>query len=101
MAAYITAARSSIFTKVQDLVLEIGRDSAMVIRSPMRHSLFSSCALSLVERLKYLPYIGCFTLLSISTTTDLFILSLTTRPVNIRANFFSDIFRHLLSAAAR
>src|SRR5690606_40783738 len=94
---------SSIETSAQVLVLEMGLTSLMVTESPSLHELFSSCACTLDERVMYLPYTGCFTRRSISTTMDLSILLLTTRPETTRPVFstvvsLADIFRTQLSA---
>src|SRR5690606_17652402 len=94
---------SSMETSAQLLVLEMGRTSLMVTASPSLHSLFASCACTLEERVMYLPYTGCFTRRSTSTTMDLSILLLTTRPETTRPDFstvisLADIFRTQLSA---
>src|SRR5690349_1436671 len=71
-------ARSRISTTRQRLVADSGRVSLMRTRSPMPAALPSSCALTLLERRSTLPYSGCLTRSSTSTTTVLSILSLTT-----------------------
>ena len=62
----------------QRFVALYGRVSLMMTRSPMPAVLFSSCAFTLLVRRMTLPYSGCFTRSSTSTTMVLSILSLTT-----------------------
>src|SRR2546430_5105995 len=72
-------ARSRISTTRHRFVADSGRVSISSTRSPMPHC-FSSCAFSLLVRRITLPYSGCLTRSSTSTTTVFSILSLTTRP---------------------
>ena len=65
----------------------------IVTKSPAAHWLVSSCAFNLVERVMYLPYIGCLTRRSIRTVIDLSILSLTTRPCSVR--IFASLITYL------
>src|ERR1700727_158628 len=81
---YSARARSTTRTSTQDLRRDIGRHGLIDTVSPSLHSLFSSCARSLVVRRTYLPYIGCFTSRSTETATVLSILLLTTLPVSRR-----------------
>src|SRR6266571_1131702 len=66
------------------LVLEIGRCTSIMTRSPSPHSFFSSWAWYFFERVTIFPYIGWVTRRSTNTVTVLSILSLTTRPVSVR-----------------
>src|SRR5262249_28303175 len=72
-----------------DLRRDNGRHGPMITRSPSLEAPFSSCARSLVVRRMYLPYVGCLMRRSISTAIVFCILSLTTRPVRVRAPFSS------------
>src|SRR5258708_17191010 len=74
-APYSARARSTTRTSTQDLRRDIGRHGLIETVSPSLHSLFSSCANSLVVRRMYLPYIGCLTRRSIDTATVLSIRS--------------------------
>ena len=78
-----------ISTSLHLLSLERGLVSIIFTVSPSPHSLFSSCALSLMVLLMTLPYFGCFTLSSIATTMVLSILSLTTLPTLVFLRFLS------------
>src|ERR1700742_751330 len=78
------AARVTISTTRQFLVLDFGAHSAMRTVSPSLHSLFSSCAWTFVDRRTILPYSGCCTWRSSSTVTVFCILLLTTRPSIVR-----------------
>src|SRR5690606_27523910 len=69
---------STISTRRQRLVALSGRVSLMTTRSPMPAELVSSCTLRFSVRRMTLPYSGCFTRSSTSTTMVLSILSLTT-----------------------
>src|SRR5690606_24794326 len=82
-------ARSTMLTTRQDLRLEMGRHSRIATRSPVLHSLFSSCASTLLVRRTYFPYTGCLISRSIATATVLSIRSLTTRPMVGRCRTFS------------
>src|SRR6202162_3397508 len=79
-APYSARARSTTRTSTHDLRRDIGRHGLIETVSPSLHSLFSSCASSLVVRRMYLPYIGCLTRRSTETATVLSILLLTTLP---------------------
>src|SRR5260370_8429851 len=83
-APYSARARSTTRTSTHDLRRDIGRHGLIETVSPSLHSLFSSCASSLVVRRMYLPYIGCLTRRSTDTATVLSILLLTTLPVSRR-----------------
>src|SRR6267142_486341 len=83
-APYSARARSTTRTSTHDLRRDIGRHGLIETVSPSLHSLFSSCASSLVVRRMYLPYIGCLTRRSTDTATVLSILLLTTLPVSKR-----------------
>src|SRR5277367_2790545 len=83
-APYSARARSPKRTSTHDLRRDIGRHGLMETVSPSLHSLFSSCASSLVVRRMYLPYVGCFTRRSTDTAMVLSILLLTTLPVSSR-----------------
>src|SRR5258708_15978962 len=83
-APYSARGRSTTRTSTHDLRRDIGRHGLIETVSPSLHSLFSSCANSLVVRRMYLPYIGCLTRRSIDTATVLSILLLTTLPVSRR-----------------
>src|ERR1700682_3118551 len=83
-APYSARARSTTRTSTHDLRRDIGRHGLIETVSPSLHSLFSSCASSLVVRRMYLPYIGCLTRRSTETATVLSILLLTTLPVSRR-----------------
>src|ERR1700688_4651600 len=83
-APYSARARSTTRTSTHDLRRDIGRHGLIETVSPSLHSLFSSCASSLVVRRTYLPYIGCLTRRSTDTATVLSILVLTTLPVSKR-----------------
>src|ERR1017187_6841754 len=77
---YSARARSTTRTSTQDLRRDIGRHGLIDTVSPSLHSLFASCASSLVVRRTYLPYVGCFTRRSTDTAIVLSILLLTTLP---------------------
>src|SRR5262249_29229566 len=64
----------------QRLVADSGRVSISSTRSPIPQAFAPSCALYFLVRRMTLPYLGCLTRSSTSTTTVLSILSLTTRP---------------------
>src|SRR5450631_2568842 len=81
---YSARARSTTRTSIHDLRRDIGRHGLIDTVSPSLHSLFASCASSLVVRRMYLPYIGCFTKRSTETAMVLSILLLTTLPVSKR-----------------
>src|SRR6266851_8230825 len=83
-APYSARARSTTRTSTHDLRRDIGRHGLIETVSPSLHSLFSSCASSLVVLRMYLPYIGCLTRRSTDTATVLSILLLTTLPVSRR-----------------
>src|ERR1700676_4703635 len=83
-APYSARARSTTRTSTHDLRRDIGRHGLIETVSPSLHSLFSSCASSLVVRRTYLPYIGCLTRRSTETAMVLSILLLTTLPVSRR-----------------
>src|ERR1700744_6333715 len=83
-APYSARARSTTRTSTHDLRRDIGRHGLIDTVSPSLHSLFSSCASSLVVRRMYLPYIGCLTSRSTDTAMVLSILLLTTLPVSSR-----------------
>src|SRR5258708_12054141 len=83
-APYSARARSTTRTSTHDLRRDIGRHGLIETVSPSLHSLFSSCASSLVVRRMYLPYIGCLTRRSTDTAMVLSILLLTTLPVSRR-----------------
>src|SRR3984893_111414 len=83
-APYSARARSTTRTSTHDFRRDIGRHGLIETVSPSLHSLFSSCANSLVVRRMYLPYIGCLTRRSTDTATVLSILLLTTLPVSKR-----------------
>src|SRR5690606_13833403 len=86
-----SAARATISTTRQFLVLEMGATSTRRTMSPSFAALSASWACSLVERRMYLPYSACLTLRSTRTVTVLSILSLTTRPWTVFC-FFSLLF---------
>src|SRR6478609_635405 len=77
------ALRATTSTTRQFLVLDIGRHSVTRTTSPSLHEFSSSCACSLVERRRYLPYSACLTWRSTRTVTVLSILLLTTRPSTV------------------
>src|SRR5450631_919309 len=81
---YSARARSTTRTSIHDLRRDIGRQGLIDTVSPSLHSLFASCANSLVVRRTYLPYIGCLTRRSTETAIVLSILLLTTLPVSSR-----------------
>ena len=64
-------------------VADSGRVSISTTRSPTPHAFSASCALYRLVRRMTLPYFGCLTRSSTSTTTVLSILSLTTRPSRV------------------
>ena len=68
----------------QDLVLEIGRLSAISTTSPILYSPFSSCAWYLLDLATILPYSSCLVRRSISTVIVFERLSLTTLPIRVR-----------------
>src|SRR4051812_11044612 len=74
-----TAACSTRST-TQDLVLEIGRHSAISTRSPCLDALVSSCTCRIVCLRRYLPYLGCLTEKLIATLRVLSRLSDSTTP---------------------
>src|SRR4029077_20008673 len=75
-----TLPSSRISATRQRLVADSGRVSISSTRSPTPQALASSCAWYFLVRRRTLPYLGRFTWSSTWTTTDLSILSLTTRP---------------------
>src|SRR5690554_4846661 len=83
-----SAARATISTTRQFLVLDIGAISTTRTVSPSLQEFSASCVCSLVERRMYLPYSACLTWRLMSTVTVLSILLLTTRPSTVRS-FFS------------
>src|SRR5690606_13120229 len=83
-----SAARVTISTTRQFLVLDIGAISTTRTVSPSLQELSASWACSLLERRMYLPYSACLTWRSTRTVTVLSILLLTTRPSTVRS-FFS------------
>src|SRR5665213_3430762 len=64
-------------------VFEMGRHSRMLTTSPSAQALDSSCACNLVDRVMYFLYFGCIAFRSIFTVIVLFLLALTTSPVNV------------------
>src|SRR5256885_14651971 len=82
--AYAARAFSTSLAIRHALVLEIGRHSSIMTKSPSPHSFFSSWAWYFFERVTIFPYIGWVTRRSTNTVTVLSILSLTTRPVSVR-----------------
>src|ERR1700730_11762396 len=81
---YSARERSTTRTSIHDLRRDIGRHGLMETVSPSLHSLFASCARSLVVRRMYFPYVGCVTKRSTDTAMVLSILLLTTFPVSNR-----------------
>src|SRR5579872_5307046 len=77
-------ALSTISTRRQRLSLDSGRHSAMRTVSPVLASFCSSCALNFTDLRTILPYTGCGTRVSDTTTMVLSILSDTTRPCLMR-----------------
>src|SRR5579884_893653 len=77
-------ARSTISTKRQRFCFDSGRHSMMRTMSPVLASLLSSCALNFTDLRTILPYTGCGTRVSETTTIVLSILSETTRPCLVR-----------------
>src|SRR5579872_1903747 len=73
-------ALSTISTRRQRLSLDSGRHSMMRTVSPVFASFVSSCALNFTDLRTILPYTGCGTRVSETTTIVLSILSETTRP---------------------
>src|SRR5579875_2186065 len=96
-----SAARASTSTTRKCLVLEIGRHSAIRTRSPSRHSPFSSCACSRVERRSSLPYRPCWPRRSTSTVTVFCALLLVTRPSRVRVILMVSLIARLLVSASR
>src|SRR5690606_26859423 len=89
-ASSYSAARETISTTRQFLVLDIGAISTTRTVSPSLQEFSASWACSLLERRMYLPYSACLTWRSTRTVTVLSILLLTTRPSTVRS--FLSVF---------